>query len=83
MEGYGQALLSANSQTITSPILGSVTFSQPLNTTQELLVALGNVGNRFGQQLEPIFNRPPTVQVYSGTGVGILFTSDIKQPQNM
>jgi len=27
--------------------------------------------------VQQIFNTPPTIEIYSGTGLGILFTQDI------
>ncbi|MEM1243241.1 MAG: TrbI/VirB10 family protein [Pseudomonadota bacterium] len=77
LEGYGQAFLQSGSQ-IVSTAASTTAIGPMLNPTAQLLVALGNVGNRFGSILESqVVNRPPTVYVYSGTPIGILFTQDV------
>ncbi|WP_192484713.1 MULTISPECIES: DotG/IcmE/VirB10 family protein [Cysteiniphilum] len=38
---------------------------------------LGQVGTALSANMASIFNRPPTVKLYQGTGVGILFTNDV------
>lgn len=79
LEGYGQAFLQSGQSVISTA--ASTTVSSPsLSPKGKFYVALGNVGNQFGSLLQPYFDMPPTVHVYSGTGVGILFLSDVAQP---
>lgn len=79
LEGYGQALLQSG-QSIISTSSSTTVTSPTLKPKDKSLVALGNVGNKFGSLLEPYYNMPPTVHVYSGTGVGILFLEDVPAP---
>ncbi len=50
--------------------------SADVSATQALLVGAGTVGQAWGEQLGEVFNRPPTVTVDSGTGIGLLFMQD-------
>lgn len=79
MQGYGQAILQSGA-TVVSNGLNTVTTSPNLSTRQQLLSALGTVGQNWGNMIRPIFNTPPTVQVYGGTGLGILFLADVAPP---
>lgn len=82
IQGYATALTTAGS-TVTSLGLGlSVVKQNPdLSGKGKVLVALGNVGAQYSTLIGPIFNTPPTVTVASGTGVGLLFLSDIAGAQ--
>jgi intracellular multiplication protein IcmE len=80
LEGLGQAVLQSG-QMVTSTAASTIVTSPKLNTGQQIKAALGNVGNKFGDVLQAFYNIPPTVQVYQGTGVGILFTEDVAQPK--
>ena len=55
-------------------------FSTPPDPTQAVLIGLGKVGSTLGQNLSGIIDRPPTVKIQSGTGVGILIMSDLSVP---
>jgi len=79
LEGLGQAFLQSG-QMVTSTSSSTIVTSPGLSTAGKGYVALGNVGNKFGSVLENVYNMPPTVQVYSGTGLGILFLSDVAAP---
>lgn len=77
MEGFGSAVQSAGFS-FTSNAAGGFTIAQAQRSTaQSALSALGKVGQRWGNQIGSSFNRPPTVEVYAGTGMGILFTGDV------
>lgn len=77
MEGYADAITEAGTVTTTSAFTGSTTTQKPqLSGKEELLAALGEVGKRWGQQIRPVFNKPYTVTVNQGTGLGLLFLSD-------
>jgi intracellular multiplication protein IcmE len=79
MQGYGQAILQSGAVVVSNG-LNTVTTSPTLSNQQQLLSALGTVGQNWGAVVRPIFNTPPTVQVYSGTGLGILFLADVAPP---
>jgi intracellular multiplication protein IcmE len=79
LEGYGQAFLQSG-QTVISTPAALTTVSPQLSGAGKVYVALGNVGNKFGSALEDIVDTPPTVHVYSGTGLGILFMKDLEPP---
>ncbi len=79
LEGYGQAFLQSGQTVING--LGTLTSISPqLSPAGKVYVALGNVGNKFGSVLENVVDMPPTVHVYAGTGIGILFTADLDAP---
>ena len=41
------------------------------------LIGLGEVGKAWAQDAQKNMNRPTTVELFSGTGLGILFTQDV------
>ncbi len=77
IQGYGQSFLNSG-----SPYAGAIIIN-PTNTTLDLsprdrvFVGLGQVGLQYSSVLRDIFNTPPTVHVFSGTPMGILFLSDL------
>lgn len=82
IEGFGNAFQSANT-TVTIGGTGggnNITVSNGIgrSTLQNAVIGLATVGKSWGQQAQQIFNTPITVEVYSGTGLGILFTQDVK-----
>lgn len=80
ISGLADSLKSANTTTLPS-LLGPVVIQKPLNTTQSGLVALGKVGDRYSSVMEKNFYTPPTVKIPAGTGLGILFMSDVGVPK--
>jgi type IV secretory pathway VirB10-like protein len=77
LEGIGEAVLAG----ITQPVLevdNEVLVVQSADVTagQALLVGAGTVGQAFGEHVGELFNKPPTVTVDSGTGIGLLFMQD-------
>ncbi len=78
LEGVGEAILAG----ITQPVVESndsqvlVVQSATVSAAQALLVGVGTVGQKWGEHLGEIFNKKPTVTVDSGTGIGLLLTSD-------
>ncbi len=85
LEGIGDAFQSANNTMHAWKIGGMsipVVVKNPPNATQAALIGLGKVGSRVGQDMGDIVNRPPTVKLQSGTGVGILIMSDLQLPEN-
>jgi intracellular multiplication protein IcmE len=82
LEGFGNAFQSANT-TVTIGGTGggnNVTVSNGVgrSTLENAVIGLATVGKTWGQQAQQLFNRPTTVEVYSGTPLGILFTQDVR-----
>lgn len=83
LEGFGNAFQSANT-TIT--IGGGAGNTQ--NTTisngvgrsiiENAVIGLATLGKSWGQIAQQQFNLPTTVDLFSGTGIGVLFTQDLK-----
>lgn len=81
LEGFGNAFQSANT-TVTIGGTGggnNITVQNGIgrSTLQNAVIGLATVGKSWGQQAQQLFNTPTTVEVYSGTGLGILFTQDV------
>jgi hypothetical protein len=79
LSGYAQALTQSGSQT-TITVNGIVHQVPEFSARQKVMVALGNVGQQYSSVLGNLFNTPPTVKIYAGTGIGILFLSDMAPP---
>lgn len=75
LQGYAQAI--TNEGTSTTGIFGTSTSHPELSPTDKLAVALGQMGQTLGTATQNYINRPPTVVVDSGVGLGILFMSDV------
>lgn len=84
LEGFGNAFQSADT-TITVGGSGTqnIQVQNGINRSalENAVIGLATVGKTWGQQVQTLFNRPTTVEVYSGTGVGILFTQDVSLPK--
>lgn len=81
LQGFGNAFQSANT-TVTIGGTGggnNITVQNGIgrSTLQNAVIGLATVGKSWGQQAQLLFNTPTTVQVYSGTGIGVLFTQDV------
>lgn len=84
MEGFGNAIQSANttitiggsgSGNNTTTIQGGNAVGQ--STLENAVIGLATVGKAWGQFAQQKFNTPVTVEVYSGTAIGVLFTQDL------
>jgi intracellular multiplication protein IcmE len=80
ISGLGRAIEQSGSTTNISLAGISQTF-QETSLAQQAAIALGNTGQRFGEVLASTFNRPPTVEVDAGTGIGLLFRADVAATQ--
>ena len=79
--GVGQAVQSSGATERTT-VLGEKERSwQKLDTTGKTLVGLGAAGQKFADVLSPLASTPPTVEVQSGSGVGILLMADLAIPK--
>ena len=81
LEGFGNAFQSANT-TVTIGGTGggqNITVQNGINRSilQNAVIGLSTLGKAWGQAAQQQFNRPTTVEVYSGTPLGILFTQDV------
>jgi intracellular multiplication protein IcmE len=79
LEGFSSAIQSSNT-TVEVGGTGGVTNTtvSTLNRSalDNALIGLGQVGKDWSKSAQKEMNRPTTVQVYSGTGIGVLFTQD-------
>ncbi|MBS0359407.1 MAG: type IVB secretion system protein DotG/IcmE [Proteobacteria bacterium] len=58
----------------------SATVAQEVSRSvkDNVIIGLGQVGKNWSTVAKQNFNTPPTVYVYSGTGMGILFLKDVQ-----
>ena len=54
--------------------------SNDVTTTQAAYQGLGQIGTTLGQAAAAQFNTPPTITVDQGTGIGLLFMTDVRLP---
>ncbi len=76
MQGYGQAISQQGTVT-TSPNGTTQETKADLSGSEEFFAALGKVGEEWANAVRPLFDRPITVTVDSGVGLGLLFLSDV------
>ncbi|MDP3268107.1 MAG: TrbI/VirB10 family protein, partial [Legionella sp.] len=81
LEGFGNAFQSADT-TVTIGGTGggnNITVQNGIgrSTLENAVIGLATLGKSWGQQAQQLFNTPTTVEVYSGTGIGVLFTQDV------
>ena len=82
LEGFGNAFQSADT-TITVGGAGSTTNTTVQNginrsLLENAVIGLATLGKAWGQVAAQQMSRPTTVEVFAGTGVGVLFTQDLK-----
>ena len=75
MQGYAQGVLNAG--TSTTGVFGTSTQNPKLSFGNNVAVALGQVGTAFSNVAQTYVNRPATVKVTAGVGIGILFMSEV------
>lgn len=85
VEGFGNAFQSSG--TIIS-LGGTGTGGSVQNTTiqngvgrstlDNAVIGMATLGKAWSQVAQQQFSRPTTVEVYSGTGIGVLFTQDLR-----
>ncbi|HBI21224.1 MAG TPA: type IV secretion protein IcmE [Legionella sp.] len=81
MEGFGNSIQSANT-TITIGGTGGTTDTTVQNNVSSSLlenavIGLATVGKAWGQVAAQNMSRPTTVELFAGTGVGVLFTQTV------
>lgn len=80
LQGYGQSFInSAPNYNISlfPPNPNNQPQKNNLSPRDRIFVGLGQVGLQYSSALRNVFNTPPTVKVFSGTPMGILFLSDL------
>lgn len=77
IQGYGQSFLNYGNPYAGAVVINPTNQSIDLSPRQRIFVGLGQVGEQYASALRSIFNTPPTVKVFSGTPMGILFLSDL------
>lgn len=81
MQGIGNAFQSADTTVTVGGTGGgnNITVQNGINrsTLENAVIALSQVGQAWSQATQQLFNTPTTVDVYSGTGIGVLFTQDL------
>jgi YD repeat-containing protein len=77
IQGYGQSFLASNANYAGAIVINPSTKAPDLKPRDRIFVGLGQVGVQYASVLGSIFSTPPTVHVYSGTPMGILFLSDL------
>ncbi len=78
LTGYSKAI--TNQGTSTTGIFGTSTNTPALSPGNKLAVGLGQIGTSLAQDAQQKVNRPPTVKVVAGVGLGILFTTEVAGP---
>lgn len=73
---YAKATEESGSTTTFGGLVVSQTNPQ-YSVGDKVAMGLGGVGSQFAASLGSMFNRPPTITVDSGTGIGILFMGDV------
>ena len=83
LQGMSQGIMN---QGVSSDCLfggfGCTLKPTPLSVNQQIAVGLGQVGTAYSQHMGQSFNRPPTIRIGAGTGVGVLLMSDLTLPTN-
>jgi intracellular multiplication protein IcmE len=80
ISGLATAISQSGSTVVTEPFGSSVITNPTTTTSEQALIALGNVGTQYANVLGKNFNTPPTVTVNAGESLGILFMSDLQVP---
>lgn len=79
LDGFGQAFLQQGTSISTAGGGATTTVTVGSRKASEAaLIGLGKLGQKLGQAVTPLQNKPPTVYVYSGTPVGVFFTADME-----
>ena len=83
LEGFGNAFQSANTTITVGGNGGGMTNTTIQNgvgrsTLENAVIGLATLGKNWGQVAQQQFNTPTTVELCSGTGLGVLFTQDLR-----
>ncbi len=83
LEGFGNAFQSANTSITIGGSGGAaqnttITNGAGRSVLENAVIGLATLGKSWGQAAQQQFSTPTTVDLYSGTGVGVLFTQDLQ-----
>lgn len=76
VEGYAKAINSSGGTTTTG-IFGTSSTNPELSPAQKFASAIGQIGTALSDVTKKYMERPPTVKVNAGVGLGILFMQDV------
>ena len=80
--GLGEATALSNSTVVSGPLGGTTqNYQLPDNFGAQALYAAGEAGQKVGDEAGKLFNRPTTITINSGTGIGILYMQDVSAPK--
>jgi intracellular multiplication protein IcmE len=85
VQGYATAVASSgNTSTTSQGAAGTVTTTSTpaLNPKQQLFAGISAVGTKWSQVVGQNFDRPITITIDQGTGIGVLVTSDVTYGTN-
>lgn len=78
LQGYSTAIMQAGS-TATTGVFGTTSTFPNLSPASKFAVGLGQIGTTIGKNVQKQMDRPITVTVDAGVGLGILFMGDVTQ----
>lgn len=85
VQGYASAVASTNSTSTTSQGAAgttTTTSTQAPDAKQQLFAGISAVGTKWSQVVGQNFDRPITITIDQGTGIGVLVTSDLTYGTN-
>lgn len=78
LSGFGDALLKGGqSQQLVASPSGTVVQTDAYSTKQLVQIGIANVGKAAGTNMAGVVNRPATITINAGIGMGILFMNDV------
>lgn len=81
MSGVGRSVEeSANSVSINTSTGETVNIHGSMTASKSAFIGLGEAGTKLGDAFAPLVNKPPTVEVKAGSGIGILLMNDMRVP---
>ena len=85
VQGYASAVASTNSTSTTSQGAAgttTTTSTQAPDAKQQLFAGISAVGTKWSQIVGQNFERPITITIDQGTGIGVLITADLTYGTN-
>jgi intracellular multiplication protein IcmE len=79
LQGFGNAWSNVQTPASDAGGLINVYNAPPVQATTKTAIyqGLGQIGTNLSQQMAQVFNTPPTVTLNAGSGIGVLFMSDL------
>lgn len=81
VEGFGAAVAQSGQTSVVSPFGSVTTTNDGYSTEEQLLIAAGAGAAAAGSEIKELANTEITVRVAAGTPIGVLFLSDVEQPE--